>query len=105
MSATTGLDYTSITRYENTHTTDELINLALNSPSELVRELGLRLHFALCGMYDEEGIPVANRPELKSFYVEKTLNNVTTCQDATTYQVKCPGCFHQFPLIDSELEK
>lgn len=104
MGSVTGLDYMPITRYANTHTTDELINLALNSPSELVRELGARLHLALCGEYDENGVSKDVR-ELSAFCVEKTINNVATCQDASTYQVKCPGCYHQFALIHSELEK
>jgi subtilisin-like proprotein convertase family protein len=106
MGAVTGLDYMPITRYDNTHTNDELISLALNSPSELVRELGIRLHLALCGEYDdEEGVPKSDKPELNDFCVEKTVGNVTMCQDAATYKVGCPGCFHEFTLINSTLEK
>ena len=105
MGAVTGLDYMPITRYDNTHTNDELISLALNSPSELVKELGIRLHLALCGEYDEEGVPKSDKPELNDFCVEKTVGNVTMCQDAATYKVGCPGCFHEFTLINSTLEK
>jgi hypothetical protein len=105
MSAITGLDYTPITRYDNTHTPDELINLALNSPSDLVRALGICLHKALCGDYDDDGVEKSDDQEVCSFSVEKIIGNVTTCQDAATYQVKCPGCFYQFPLVESELEK
>lgn len=106
MGALTGLDYMPITRYDNTHTNDELISMALNSPSELVKELGIRLHLALCGEYDdEEGVPKSDKPELNDFCVEKTVGNVTMCQDAATYKVGCPGCFHEFTLINSTLEK
>lgn len=107
MGATTGLDYMPVTRYGRTHTNDELINLALNSPSDLVKEMGVRLHRALCGDYDEEGNEKKKTgdDELKDFCVEKTIGNVTTCQDAATYKVECPGCMHQFRLTDSRLER
>jgi hypothetical protein len=104
MGAVTGLDYTPVTRYENTHTNDELISLALNSPSDLVKELGLRLHLALLGEYDDEGNPKSDGEE-KEFSVTKVKGNVITCQDAATFQVTCPGCYHPFKLIQSLNER